>query len=127
MTAKFAPLWEEASKALARVAETNEEVVADLAFKWLAGQGAGDDTAQPSDETQPMTLTAFECSNLKTLERAAEKCVADDFSAKSELEAMFSAVCILIASVILFADLPTRTRMSHVSRFRGPELRRFMC
>jgi len=94
MTAKFAPLWEEASKVLARVAETNEKVVADLAFKWLAGEGAGDDASQSSDEAQSLTFTAFECSNLKTFERAAEKCVGDNFSAKAELEAMFSAVCI---------------------------------
>lgn len=123
MTAKFSPLWEEASKVLARVAETNEAVVADLAFGWLTGQGTGDDTPQPADEAQPMALTAFECSNLKMFEQAAEKCVVDDFSAKAELQAMFSAVCSPIARVTVLADLPARPRPSQVFRFRWPELR----
>jgi U3 small nucleolar RNA-associated protein 20 len=96
MTAKFAPLWEEATKALAQVAERNEEMVADLAFKWLSGYGCGDENLQNRDETPPMALTAFECSNLKLLELAAEKCIMDDFSATAELQAMFSAVLSLI-------------------------------
>jgi U3 small nucleolar RNA-associated protein 20 len=96
MTVKFAPLWEEASKTLAKVAERNEEMVADLAFKWLSGHGCGDEGSQQHDETAPMTLTAFECSNFKSLELAAEKCVADDFSAAAELQAMFAAVCAIL-------------------------------
>jgi hypothetical protein len=93
MTAKFAPLWEEASKALAQVVESNEEAVAELAFKWLSGQGLEDaDTNLHCDETPHMTLTAFECSNFKILEQAAEKCIVDDFSAITELEIMFTAV-----------------------------------
>lgn len=92
MTAKFSPLWEESSKALAQVAEVNEEIVAELAFKWLSGQGLDDeDSSQQTPDTPPMFLTPFECSNLKTFEQNAEKCIAEDFSAKAELETMFAA------------------------------------
>ena len=92
MTAKFSPLWEESSKALAQVAQVNEEIVAELAFKWLSGVGLDDESApQQTPEDPHMTLTPFECSNLKTFEKNSGKCISDDFSAKAELDNLFAA------------------------------------
>ncbi|KAA8909474.1 armadillo-type protein [Sphaerosporella brunnea] len=91
MTAKFAPLWEEATKVLAKVAERNEEMVADLAFNWLSGQGCGEEESQQHDEASPKALTAFECSNLKLLELSAAKCIADEFAVAAELQTKFAA------------------------------------
>jgi U3 small nucleolar RNA-associated protein 20 len=91
MTARFAPLWEDASKALASVTESNEETVAELAFKWLSGEGLeGIEYETPDAEAAKPQLTPFECSNLRSLELTAEKCVTDAFSAKTELEVEFS-------------------------------------
>lgn len=97
MSAKFAPLWEEASKALAQTAESNEEVVADIAFKWLSSSDLQDIDPDLRSEEAPQTpLTPFQCSNFNALERAAEKCVVGDFSAKAELETLFAAVGCLV-------------------------------
>ena len=101
MLAKFAPLWEEASKVLAQIAESNEEVVADIAFKWLSSSGLQDvDPDLRSDEASQAPLTPFQCSNFNALEQAAERCVVDDFSAKAELETLFAAVGGLPSSLL---------------------------
>lgn len=101
MLAKFAPLWEEASKALAQIAESNEEAVADIAFKWLSSSGLQDvDPDLRSDEAPRAPLTPFQCSNFNTLEQATKKCVVDDCGVKAELETLFAAVGGLPSSLL---------------------------
>ncbi|KAI5778586.1 armadillo-type protein [Geopyxis carbonaria] len=87
MTVRFAPMWEDAAKALAMVTEANEELVAELAFKWLSGEGLdADGSAPPAPEDVPhMDLTPFQCSNLETLERVSQACTLDDFALKAAL------------------------------------------
>jgi U3 small nucleolar RNA-associated protein 20 len=93
MTVKFAPLWEEASNILKIISESNDEIVAELAFKWISGEEFKDeDTPCVRDSPSPSTLGPFECSNYRFLEQLAEQCTLDDFSANVQIRAMFSTV-----------------------------------
>ena len=91
MTIKFSPLWEDASKALALIVETDEQIVTDLAFKWLSGEGLSDSGDHERDDmTSAPGLTPFQCSNLLSIEKAADGCVFDEFGAVAELGEMFN-------------------------------------
>lgn len=94
-TVKFAPLWEDASKALAQIVEFEETLVADYAFKWLSGEGLSDyeDPADVADPAKP-SLTPFQCSNLLVVDQAAEKCIEDEENAPEQIFQSLEEACI---------------------------------
>lgn len=86
MTVKFAPLWDDAAKALAQIVDTEESMIADLAFKWLSGEGLTDEETTAEDNTPTrFELTPFQCSNLLGVEKTAQSCVMNNDSAIEQL------------------------------------------
>jgi U3 small nucleolar RNA-associated protein 20 len=73
-TVKFSQLWDDASAALKQIAESKdgEEIVADLAFKWLESPSLPwNGSATNTEQSQNNGLTDFECSNLMKLDQLA--------------------------------------------------------
>lgn len=92
LTVHFAPAWEDAAAALAKVAEVEEELVAELAFEWLQLQSLESDRIEPTGTTAPKPWTSFECTNMRAVEEEAGKCTKDSFKAGAALVEKFGSV-----------------------------------
>jgi U3 small nucleolar RNA-associated protein 20 len=71
LTVKFSKMWEDASAALAQIAETNdgENIIAEVAFRWLeTASELSDGSARNIEQARNTGLTNFECSNIMKLE-----------------------------------------------------------
>lgn len=70
LTVKFAQIWEDASAALAQIAESipGENTIAELAFQWLETPSTNSSAGNIGREHSIPGLTDFECSNLMKLE-----------------------------------------------------------
>lgn len=95
LTVHFAPAWDDAAAALLKVAESEEEMVAGLAFGWLQLQSSEGDGAEPTGTTAPKPWTSFECTNMREVEEGAGRCIRDSFGAKEVLVEMFGEVGII--------------------------------
>jgi len=86
LTVKFSKMWEDASAALALIAETDdgEEIIAEIAFGWLENPSTQPDvTARDIEQPRNEDLTDFECSNLLKLQKTYQDVQAELKDAQS--------------------------------------------
>lgn len=93
LTIGFAPVWDDVVHALSKVAEVNEEVVANLAFEWLLRNSTVDEEPRESDSKSVAPLTMVECSNLRAIEEMSNKSMNSCASSLTELHSDFEKVC----------------------------------
>jgi U3 small nucleolar RNA-associated protein 20 len=77
LTVKFSQIWDDASTALAQIAESTygEDTIAELAFQWLEAPSTAVNSPSGTVETEHNNsgLTDFECSNLIKLDSLSEE------------------------------------------------------
>lgn len=88
LTVKFLKMWEDASAALAQIAETSdgENIIAEIAFRWLeTATVVSDGSGRGSEQERNVGLTDFECSNLMKLENIAQNIQTEFKNAQSSM------------------------------------------
>jgi U3 small nucleolar RNA-associated protein 20 len=86
LTVKFLKMWEDASAALALIAETSDgkDIIAEVAFRWLEAESLrSDGSARNAEQSRGAGLTDFECSNLMKLESISQNVQAELKNAQS--------------------------------------------
>ena len=86
LTVKLLKMWEDASAALAQIAETSdgENIIAEIAFRWLDTESLKlDGSTRNAEQSHDVGLTDFECSNLMKLENISQNVQAELKNAQS--------------------------------------------
>lgn len=92
LTVRLSKMWEDASAALAQIAETNdgENIIAEIVFRWLETPSAvSDGSARDIQQARNPGLTDFECSNLMKLENTFQGVRAELKNAQSLMQQKF--------------------------------------
>lgn len=88
LTIHFAPAWDDSALALAKIAQIEEELVAELAFSWLSMRNEGEDT-KPEAPAAPNPWTSYECSNMRVVDEDSNRCLAENMDASTILASEF--------------------------------------
>jgi U3 small nucleolar RNA-associated protein 20 len=91
LTLHFAPAWDDSALVLAKVAEIEEELVAQLAFSWLSLKSEGEDT-KPEAHVASNPWTSYECSNMRVVEEDSKRCMTENIDASIILASAFEKV-----------------------------------
>jgi len=86
LTVKLSKMWEDASAALAQIAETSEgeNIISQIAFRWLDTESVrSDGSARSVEQTREAGLTDFECSNFMKLKNIFQNVQAELKNAQS--------------------------------------------
>ncbi|KAH8153790.1 uncharacterized protein LAJ45_01557 [Morchella importuna] len=88
LTLNFAPAWDDSALVLAKVAEVEEELVAQLAFSWLSLKSEGEDVKSEAPVASN-PWTSYECSNMRVVEVDSKRCMTENIDASIILASVF--------------------------------------
>ncbi|KAI5797940.1 armadillo-type protein [Peziza echinospora] len=92
LTMQFSPIWEDALYALTKVAESDAESVISVAFEWLQQDNTTKSQGDKEEYTAPTSLTPFQCSNLRNVDKYAEGCTVALFGIETRGISSFEKV-----------------------------------
>jgi len=108
LTFKLSQAWDDATVALKQICETKtgEEIVSEMAFKWLEEPelSLGHSEGSSLKQTQQRPLTTFQCSNLIHVEKLIDQDVVEISAAAGNLQCKFDATHTVLQQEV--ADAP---------------------